>query len=249
MDLISFEGDGLIPSHWLQERVAQDLQIQLNDQQLKQFAQYYELLITTNQKFNLTAITEEREVYIKHFYDSLTLAKVLTFDQLHSLIDIGTGAGFPGIPLKIAFPHLKVVLMDSLQKRVRFLQTVVTQLGLQHVTCLHGRAEDMGHETAYRQQFDLATARAVAKLNVLAEYCLPFVKVGGHFIAMKGSSVREEIEQARNGLKRLGNATYQVNSFMLPENKGERKIIHVKKRNSTPKSFPRKAGTPKRQPL
>jgi 16S rRNA (guanine527-N7)-methyltransferase len=233
---------------WLQEGTKQ-LGVELTDSQLCQFEQYYRLLVETNKVMNLTAITEPKEVAIKHFYDSLTLARVLPFIGVNTLLDVGTGAGFPGIPLKIAFPHLKVVLLDSLKKRIGFLENVVKELGLTNVTCIHGRAEDWGRHPDMREKFDVVTARAVARLNVLAEYCLPFVKVGGVFVAMKGAQAEEEAAEAKRALSVLGKAALEVVSLELPDEMGTRHLLVVKKRERTPKSYPRKAGTPAKQPL
>jgi 16S rRNA (guanine527-N7)-methyltransferase len=223
--------------------------MELSTKQREQFAKYYRSIREMNQVMNLTTITEEHEVYVKHFYDSLTLAKVVPLSEVDAMIDIGTGAGFPGIPLKIAFPHLKIVLLDSLKKRVDFLQSVVTQLALDGITCIHGRAEELAHHKAYRQSFSLATARAVARLNVLVEYGLPFVKVGGTFVAMKGSVIQEEVKEATRALHILGRAVVESTSFDLPEEMGSRHLLVIKKRASSPNTFPRKAGIPKKQPL
>lgn len=235
--------------HWLHKQAESKLQIALTEKQLKQFTQYFNLLIETNRNINLTSITEPHEVYGKHFYDSLTLSSVVLLTKLKSVIDIGSGAGFPGIPLKIAFPHLHVVLIDSLKKRVAFLENVTRHLGLKQVTCVHGRAEDLGHQADFRQQFDLVTARAVAKLNILAEYCLPFAKVNGYFVAMKGSDVQEEIDHAKQAFRHLGQASPTLFHFSLPDQLGERHIIKIQKKRSTPHLYPRRAGIPKQQPL
>ena len=236
-------------SQWFQQKVEEDLHVSLSNQQITQFAQYLDQLLETNRQINLTAITEPFEVYGKHFYDSLTPATIVSIQQIRTVMDIGTGAGFPGIPLKIAFPHLQVVLLDSLKKRVHFLNQLIRKLGLKGIQCLHGRAEEWGRHKDYREQFDLVTARAVAKLNVLAEYCLPFVKVGGTFVAMKGSEVEEELSQAERAFTLLGNATYQQKHLLLPNQLGKRVLIRVDKNQSTPKSYPRRAGIPKKQPL
>lgn len=235
-------------NEWL-ERTAREEGMTLTQKQLHQFAQYYELLLEANKHMNLTAITDKKEVYIKHFYDSLTLAKVISMKRIHKMIDVGTGAGFPAIPLKIAFPHVQMVLLDSLKKRIGFLQEVVTHLGLEEVELIHGRAEDLGKQKGYRQSFDLATARAVARLNVLAEYCLPFVRVGGLFVAMKGPQVDEEIQEAKRALHILGKTTCEKVLFTLPEEMGSRQLVVMKKRDHTPKAYPRKAGMPAKQPL
>lgn len=246
----SWEGEPIYNlDQWLQKRVGEELKIRLTERQLAQFAQYYDQLMKTNRQINLTSITEPYEVYGKHFFDSLTPATVVPFNQIETVIDIGTGAGFPGIPLKIAYPHVRVVLLDSLKKRVTFLENVVSQLGLQGITCVHGRAEDLGHQKNYRQQFDLAIARAVAKLNILTEYCLPFVKVEGSFIAMKGSNVEEELHQAKRAFHQLGKASYKIQPLLLPEQLGERTLIRVDKKRTTPNAYPRRAGLPKKHPL
>ncbi|MGA9173762.1 MAG: 16S rRNA (guanine(527)-N(7))-methyltransferase RsmG [Thermoactinomyces sp.] len=233
---------------WLRQEVS-EWGLTLTDEQLRQFDEYFKRIVETNKVMNLTAITEPREVYIKHFYDSLLLAKSLDMNTIGSMIDVGTGAGFPGIPLKIAFPHLQLVLLDSLKKRVQFLRETGDALGLKQVECIHGRAEDFAKRKEYRQSFELATARAVARLNVLAEYCLPFVKVGGYFISMKGPSVDEEITEAKRALFLLGKTTIEKVEFQLPEGMGTRNILIMKKRDQTPKAYPRKAGTPAKQPL
>lgn len=221
----------------------------MSGEQLDQFQRYYELLIQKNKVMNLTAITDQHEVYVKHFFDSLTIAPSLSLNQVERIIDVGTGAGFPGIPLKIAFPHLKLVLLDSLKKRVGFLQEVATALGLKQVECIHGRAEELAHQAKYRQTFDLATARAVARLNILAEYCLPFVKVGGHFVAMKGAAVQEEVQEAKQALHILGKASLSTVSLELPEGMGTRHLLILKKRDNSPKAYPRRAGIPAKQPI
>lgn len=236
-------------SQWLRQKVAQDFSYTLSDQQCEQFAFYYQLLVETNRSLNLTAITEESEVYLKHFYDSLTLLKVHSFATTNQLIDIGTGAGFPGIPLKILFPDLEVVLLDSLRKRVDFLQTVVEQLALSKIKVIHGRAEDWARKEAYREQFDVAVARAVARLAPLAEYCLPFVRVGGRFIAMKGSRVVEEVDEATYALQVLGRAKLSLTPLTLPEQKGTRHLLVIEKHQHSPRKYPRKAGLPTKQPL
>jgi 16S rRNA (guanine527-N7)-methyltransferase len=221
-------------------------QFGLNDDQLQQFAKYYELLIEKNKMMNLTAITDKRELYIKHFYDSLTISRAINLQEVTSVLDVGTGAGFPGIPLKIAFPHLRVVLLDSLQKRVHFLQEVGGALDLKHVEYIHGRAEEIAHKSEYREQFDLVTSRAVAKLNVLAEYCVPFVRSDGLFVAMKGAEVQEEVATAKQALFLLGRATCETVPLALPDNRGERHLLVIQKKQATPKKYPRKAGVIKK---
>ncbi|GGA46622.1 ribosomal RNA small subunit methyltransferase G [Kroppenstedtia guangzhouensis] len=234
---------------WLGETARELLRVPLNTEQLDLLYRYYRLLVEGNKKMNLTAITDEKAVFVKHFFDSLTPAPHLSFSEVDSLIDVGTGAGFPGIPLKIAYPHLRLVLLDSLNKRVTFLRETVAQLGLHGVECVHGRAEEVARRPLFRESFDVVTARAVAKLNVLAEYCLPFVRVGGWFVALKGADIEEEVGQARPGVRTLGGKAPDSISLSLPEGMGKRHLIFVTKERPTPKSYPRKVGTPVRNPL
>ncbi|WP_432648107.1 16S rRNA (guanine(527)-N(7))-methyltransferase RsmG [Mitsuokella sp.] len=221
----------------------------LSEEQLRQFTRYYELLIEWNEKMNLTAITEEHEVAVKHMVDSLTAYDTSLFQDGVSVIDVGTGAGFPGLPLKIFCPGIKLTLMDSLNKRVKFLQTVVTELGLQNVECVHARAEEGARNKKYREQFDLAVSRAVARLPILCEYCLPFVKRGGHFLALKGRAFAEEVEEAQKAIKVMGGSHTEVREVHLPDLEDKRAIIIVTKTMPTPKAYPRKAGTPAKNPL
>ena len=224
--------------------------ILLTETQVKQFHQYYELLVETNEHVNLTAITEQHEVYLKHFFDSLTVAQYVTSLQTtnQTLIDVGTGAGFPALPLKIAFPQLRVTLVDALQKRVRFLNTVVEALGLDHVTIVHGRAEDIGQEQRFREQFDYATARAVARTSVLAEYTLPFVKIGGQLLVMKGANAQQELGDGEKALHTLGRRFKEALDFQLPN--GDKRFIQIiDKVQKTPKKYPRQAGTPNKKPI
>ncbi|OYD08191.1 16S rRNA (guanine(527)-N(7))-methyltransferase RsmG [Paludifilum halophilum] len=223
--------------------------LHLSDEQWDRFALYFRRLTETNQKMNLTAITEEKEVYIKHFYDSLTLVSRLPMDEIDSVIDVGTGAGFPGLPLKIAYPRIRLVLLDSLKKRIVFLKELAQELELEDVETIHGRAEETARDPLFRERFDLATARAVAKLNVLSEYCFPFVRVGGRFVAMKGPDVETEVQGAKRAVQRLGGGGIHTVSFSLPEEMGNRNILILPKENPTPKAYPRKPGTPLRQPL
>lgn len=217
------------------------------EQQLQQFTQYYELLVETNKVMNLTAITEPEEVAVKHMIDSL-----LAYDEDMSgktLADVGTGAGFPGVPLKIYCPELRVTLIDSLGKRLKFLQQVIDTLGLKYIRCEHLRAEDAGKSNKHREKYDLVTARAVARLSVLAEYCLPLVKKGGRFIALKGSKYAEEITEGSEAVKILGGKIISAEPVKLPGLDDGRAIIKISKLKTTPAQYPRKAGTPEKQPL
>lgn len=223
------------------------LNISLSDKQIQQFLDYYELLVETNKVMNLTAITEFDEVIEKHFFDSLSLCQVYDLHCDVKILDMGTGAGFPGIPLKIAFPEIDLVLADSLNKRIRFLQDVINQLGLKKVEALHARAEEMGRNKLYREQFDLCVSRAVANLSSLSEYCIPFVKEGGKFISYKSGEIEEETNQANKAITILGGKVADVYKFDLYEQK--RSFVIIDKVKKTPKAYPRKAGTPTKMPL
>lgn len=226
-----------------------ELGIQLNVQQKEQFHRYYELLIEWNKVMNLTGITEYEEVNEKHFVDSLAIVKAIDIKNVNNLIDIGTGAGFPGIPLKIAFPHIHVVLLDSLQKRVKFLDTVIDELGLETIHTLHGRAEDYAKKVEYRECFDLCVSRAVANMSTLSEYCLPYVKVGGMFIPYKSGEIEEELCRAKKAVKILGGKLKDVVKFQLPDTEIGRSFVEIEKKESTRKKYPRKAGLPAKEPL
>lgn len=223
--------------------------ITLSAEQLQQFEDYFAMLVEWNEVMNLTGITEHAAVYEKHFYDSISLAFFVNMKEVTSIADIGSGAGFPSLPLKICFPHLKVVIVDSLNKRIQFLKAVVDKLQLDNVVCIHGRAEDVARLPDHRDQYDLVTARAVARLNVLNEFCLPFVKKGGIFAAMKGAQLLDELGEAKNSLKELKASLIEEAKFQLPIEQSERYIVSIKKLESTPKKYPRKAGTPLKQPL
>ena len=226
-----------------------ELGITLDSHQKQQFDRYYELLVEWNKVMNLTGITEYEEVNEKHFVDSLSIVKALDIDSIETVMDVGTGAGFPGIPLKIAFPHLKVVLLDSLNKRIRFLNAVMDELGLAHIRCIHGRAEDFAKQTEYREQFDLCVSRAVANLATLSEYCLPYVKLGGMFIPYKSGEIAEELQQSENAIRILGGEIKKIVRFRLPGTEIGRSFIKIKKVQNTAKKYPRKAGLPTKEPL
>lgn len=223
--------------------------IVLTARQMEQFDQFFHLLVEWNEKMNLTGITEEGQVYNKHFYDSITPAFFFPFDKVETVVDIGGGAGFPSIPLKICFPHLKMTIIDSLNKRMNFLQHVASELGLENLNPVHGRAEERGQEPAHREKYQLVVARAVARMNLLSEFCLPFAKVGGHFIALKGAEMTLELGEAKKAIKTLGGKTRKVETFQLMEEAGERNIVILEKVEATPKSYPRKAGIPAKKPL
>ncbi|MGX7204516.1 16S rRNA (guanine(527)-N(7))-methyltransferase RsmG [Enterococcus pingfangensis] len=222
--------------------------IELSAKQLDQFATYFQLLVEWNQKMNLTAITEHEEVYLKHFYDSITLAFSDTFEPVGKLCDVGSGAGFPSLPLKIVFPELEITIVDSLNKRITFLTTLVEALQLDGVQLYHDRAETFGQNPEFREAFDFVTARAVARLNVLTELCLPLVKKNGYFFALKAAKSEEELTEARPAIALLGGKLIQAEDVSLP-NGDTRHIITVQKKKETPKKYPRKPGVPNKQPL
>lgn len=230
-------------------RQLEELELELSEKQLQQFERYYELLVEWNKVMNLTAITEYEEVYEKHFLDSLAIVKVEDINKVESIIDIGTGAGFPGIPLKIAFPHLKVVLLDSLNKRINFLNTVIAELGLENIETLHGRAEDYAKKAEYREQSDLCVSRAVANLSTLSEYCLPYVKVDGKFIPYKSGEITTEADEAKKAIGILGGNLKKILKFHLPDSDITRSFVVIEKKKATAKKYPRKAGLPSREPL
>lgn len=225
-------------------------QVLLTDVQLVQFEQYYDRLIEKNKVMNLTAITEREDVILKHFIDSLALARyVKLWEKEYKIIDVGTGAGFPGIPLKIAFPNLQVTLFDSLNKRIKFLQEMIDTLKLKEITAVHGRAEEGARDKNMREKYDFAVSRAVANMAVLSEYCIPFVKVGGYFIPYKTGTVEEEITQGKKAIQILGGKIEKIEKLMLPDSDISRSFVFIKKEKQTPKAYPRKAGTASKQPL
>lgn len=223
------------------------ISIELSEEQLEQFRIYYEMLVEKNKVMNLTGITEWDEVLEKHFLDSISLIRAIDLNQELTVMDMGTGAGFPGIPLKIAFPNLKVTLADSLKKRVLFLQEVVDALKLEGIEAIHGRAEDLARDKEYREKYDLSVSRAVANLSTLSEYCLPFVKIGGQFISYKSGQIEEEVASSKSAVFLLGGKINDTVKFELGES--GRSFIVIDKVKGTPKTYPRKAGTPSKKPL
>ena len=223
------------------------LDIALSEEQILQFETYFDMLIEKNKVINLTAITEFEEVIEKHFLDSLNLIRVIDLKAEKRIIDLGTGAGFPGIPLKIAFPNLHIVLADSLNKRIKFLKEVIEELSLDNVDAVHGRAEDLAQKQDYREKFDYCVSRAVANLSTLSEYCLPFVKTGGQFISYKSGDCEEEINSSKNAIKVLGGKIVNVEKFELGDS--NRSFVVISKKGLTPKKYPRKAGLPSKSPL
>lgn len=223
--------------------------ITLTDKQIKQFGTYFEMLVEWNEKINLTAVTEKEEVYLKHFFDSVTPSFYIDFNEIETICDVGAGAGFPSIPLKIVYPHLQITIVDSLNKRIKFLNELAASLDLDKVNFVHDRAETFGKSQQYRESFDLVTARAVARLSVLSELCLPLVKKGGQFVALKGSQGNEELEDAQFAISVLGGEVKTVHEFTLPLEESMRQIITIDKLRQTPKKYPRKPGTPNKEPL
>ena len=225
------------------------LNIHLNKKQVYQFMKYYEMLIDTNKVMNLTAITDFDEVIDKHFVDSLALIQAIDLNKELKVIDVGTGAGFPGIPLKIAFPELDILLLDSLNKRIHFLDQVISELGLENIQTIHGRAEDFGKNPLYREKFDLCVSRAVANLSTLSEYCVPFVKVDGYFISYKSGKVQEELDASRHAVDILGGKVEKCLNYALADTDMERSLVVIHKLKPTKKAYPRKAGKPSKEPL
>ena len=225
------------------------MKIQYNDEQIEQFRSYYELLTEWNKKINLTAITGYEDVVRKHFIDSILICSLLDLNKDIRIIDVGTGAGFPGIPIKILNPDCRIVLLDSLNKRVRFLETVVDELGLDNVECIHGRAEDVSREKKYRASFDLSVSRAVANLSTLCEYCIPFLKKGGMFVSYKSDKADDEINGSENAVRTLGSEITSVKEITLPETDIVRKFVMITNTKQVSNIYPRKAGIPAKDPL
>ena len=231
------------------EQGCEQIGISLNEEQKQQFIDFYEYLVEKNKVMNHTGITEFQEVLVKHFLDSLACVKAVDMKKVTTVMDIGTGAGFPGVPLKIAFPHLEACLLDSLKKRVNFLEETFALLKLQNITAIHGRAEEFAKNKFYRETYDLCVSRAVSNLATLSEYCLPYVKVGGKFISYKSGTVQEEAEQAEKAVRILGGKIQDVVYFNLPDSEIQRSLVVIEKIKPTPGKYPRKAGTPLKEPL
>lgn len=226
---------------------AQEIEYTLQKEQLEQFFTYKELLIEWNKKMNLTAIEQEEDIITKHFIDSLSIASYIP--DTAKVIDIGTGAGFPGIPLKILKKDLSITLLDSLNKRITFLEEVIRNLSLENIQAVHARAEELAHEEEYREQYDIAVSRAVAPMHTLLEYMLPYVKIGGKCICMKGPNLQEESKDLQNCLETLGGKIEKIEEIVLPETEIKRNIMLIKKENKTPKKYPRNPGMPSKKPL
>lgn len=230
-------------------QAANDYNVELTAEQLNSFDQYYQLLLEWNKKINLTAIIEPQEVAVKHIIDSLSCFSTDIFKKNATLVDVGTGAGFPGLPLKIFRPDLQLTLVDSLNKRLLFLQEVIQQLQIKSVQCVHCRAEDGGRQAALREVFDIAVSRAVARLTVLCELCLPFVRVGGTFIALKGAQFADEVNEAQAAIKICGGELAEIREVKLPGLADKRAVIYIRKVNKTPALYPRRAGLPEKMPI
>lgn len=226
-----------------------ELNIQINEIQKNQFDTFYSMLVEWNKVMNLTGITEYEEVIEKHFVDSLSIVNIFDLSEINTVIDVGTGAGFPGIPLKIAFPHLKITLLDSLNKRINFLDSVIDELKLDGIYTIHGRAEDFAKKDDYRERYDLCVSRAVANLSTLSEYCLPYIRVGGMFISYKSGDVDDEVLESKKAISILGGKLDNVVKFQLPGTDINRSFIKIEKIKNTGKKYPRKAGLPSKEPL
>ncbi|MCK8826844.1 16S rRNA (guanine(527)-N(7))-methyltransferase RsmG [Natroniella acetigena] len=228
---------------------AQQLGVELTEEQIDKFIDYLEILQEWNQKMNLTALDTAREIIVKHFLDSLTCLVELDLTGREKVIDVGTGAGFPGVPLKIIYPQLKLTLLDSLRKRTNFLKQLCYKLNLEGIEFIHGRAEDYGQDQNYREQYDYVVARAVASLNILVEYTLPFARINGRLIAQKGSEAEQEVIESQQAVQSLGGAIFDLRKVNLPYSEAERHLVVIDKMAQTPVQYPRRAGKPKKSPL
>lgn len=233
----------------LMKTASNDVGLEFTELQYEQFIKYMRLLQEWNEKINLTAITEDEEVIKKHFIDCIKAFKSEPIRKAKTIIDVGTGAGFPGLPIAIMNPNVKVTLLDSLNKRINFLNLVVKELDLKNVTTIHSRAEDGARKTELREKFDVATSRAVANMAVLSEFCMPYVKKGGYFVALKGPAIDEELENGRNAIKILGGELKEIIEISIEETDLKHNIVEIKKINMCPKAYPRKAGTVNKKPL
>lgn len=231
------------------EETLKQVGVELTDKQKNQFIRYYNLLVEKNKVINLTAITEWNDVVIKHFLDSIAINRVINIQEEYSVLDMGTGAGFPGIPLKIVFPNLKITLLDSLNKRVLFLNEVIKELELKDIIAIHGRAEEFCKEDGIRENYDLCVSRAVANLSTLSEYCLPYVKIGGFFIPYKSGEIQNEVTMAKKAVTTLGGKIENIYEFKLPNTDIERSFVVIRKCLNTPKKYPRSSGKPTKNPL
>ncbi len=225
------------------------LSVEVDRKKIDQFNQFYDLIVEWNNVMNLTAITDYKDVVEKHFLDSLSIERILKLDDLKTVMDVGTGAGFPGMPLKIIYPELKITLLDSLSKRVKFLNEVIRQLELKNIDAIHGRAEDIGKNENYREKYDLCVSRAVANLATLSEYCMPFVRVGGVFVSYKSGDIDEEVLKSKKAISLFGGKIDEVVKFQLPGTDINRAFVKIKKIKGTPKKYPRKSGIPSKEPL
>lgn len=225
------------------------LSVEVDRKKIDQFNQFYDLIVEWNKVMNLTAITDYKDVVEKHFLDSLSIERILKLDDIKAIMDVGTGAGFPGMPLKIIYPDLKITLLDSLNKRVRFLNEVIRQLELKNIDAIHGRAEDIGKNENYREKYDLCVSRAVANLATLSEYCMPFVRVGGVFVSYKSGDIDEEVLKSKKAISLFGGKIDEVVKFQLPGTDINRAFVKIKKIKGTPKKYPRKSGIPSKEPL
>lgn len=231
------------------QEVFKKIDIELSDEQASQLYTYFEMLVEWNKVMNLTGITEFEEVLLKHFIDSAAISRITDMSKVSTVMDVGTGAGFPGMPLKIVFPHLKITLLDSLNKRIQFLNAVIEKLQLEGIETIHGRAEDFGRDAKYREQYDLCVSRAVANLSSLSEYCVPFIKVGGRFISYKAGEVEEEVTAAEKAIRTLHCEPAKIEKTELPDSDLTRSFVIIKKKGHLDKKYPRKAGMPTKNPL